>query len=419
MKIFRRITVALVCLGLLLTLAACNTQPASSGAPAGSDPSSALPPQPQNLLELLKSDAETTALKNVVLQAQATAQIAMTGMTMDVSADMSLKALELDPAKPEDIALALTLDAQVVGQAISFRCWIVNGAAYLEDVNGLLLGSAGSKVKYDIPEDVMEALRNSEATAQQVTEEIPAELQPMVQEIRTLLEGITGTKQENKTVYDGTIRHELLQQITAWALSNVPEEAADEAAGEEVAALLAILENVTYGDLVFQVIADEQNRVVAVSFELPITVTEEGETYTIQLRANSTCAYDQADLTLDLPNLSEFHAALTDEDYETIYGMLFDEDGNLKENNETAYNLLCQQYGKETIDEIIEMMTFEDPLTDEDYEIIYGMLFDEDGHLKENNEEAYNQLCQQYGQDTIDLVIQMFLEMFAEVPDIA
>ena len=56
-------------------------------------------------------------------------------------------------------------------------------------------------------------------------------------------------------------------------------------------------------------------------------------------------------------DLSAYQLVLSEADYQLMYDTLFDENGQLIENNEIGYNLVCNRYGKDTVDNFIEQVT--------------------------------------------------------------
>lgn len=292
----KKALVFLVSVCIVLTFAACGETNPSSSDPAAQT-------APQTLYDLIQ---------------QETAQVESGGMT----GVMTVLFTEIENAQAINVVLRSTtcdpatalIDMQMnVGAETVLDMFYQGGVLYLD--------AYGSKLKQNAELDDLEWL------PEEITEEQFKQVKP--------------EKKGDDFVYTLQLPVEQIQQeVSKWLLelvnTGLVEVTCQSARIEFVYNVQKDeLYGVTYADITGK---DQQNNSYAMKMTEQVNFVKE--------------------VTVVPPSdLSAYQLVLSEADYQLMYDTLFDENGQLIENNEIGYNLMCNRYGKDTVDNFIEQVT--------------------------------------------------------------
>lgn len=319
---------------MLFSLAACGepTSSAPSSTPSStpnSDPDPVFTP-PADLYELLTSDLLNEMAEKetgATLDLEMALDMDMDGSKESLVIDMTVKATDFTDITKGTAEIQVTM--QTSEGPVTISVYLQDGFAYA-DING-------EKGKVPMP-DTEQGGSAPSVDIGSLDEETKALLQAA-----KVQSGSAGHSYELEL--DGDMINGALQAVLQGFGDALP------------------LEDISIGDITLAITVSPENKRLELNVQggLMMQLPPANEYVSAAPRIDCTVEMNgrvtYGDVSVQMPSdLDEYPRQLTEEDYQLIYGMLFDENGNLIENNEIAYNLMCSEYSKEFIDEFIEMM---------------------------------------------------------------
>lgn len=304
---------------MLFSLAACGepTSSAPSSTPSStpnSDPDPVFTP-PADLYELLTSDLLNEMAekeKGATLSFEMQVQMNVGGTEQSMVVDLTAKVADIVDGTATTMQMQLTVQTPDGPREIT---------AYMQD-GFFYVNTDGEKMK--VP-------------AEQGEEKPSLDVESLDEDSKALLKAAK--------VQSGSAGHSYELKLDADTIDSVLQGLGD----------ALPLEGVSFDDITLSITVNPEEK----RFELyaqggmALTMAEASASCTVEMSGSMTFG----DVSVQMPSdLDEYPRQLTEEDYQMIYGMLFDAEGNLIENNEIAYNLMCSEYGKEFIDEFIALM---------------------------------------------------------------
>ena len=361
MKKIRIGIIALVCLAMLLTLAACGekepdaSQPQSdvnsqggntaSDQPASDTTSDRQDPQTVSLYDALSNLIENGAVKNSNISVTVTGAIKAQGE----ESPLTLNATVNTESETEQLVkLSLNLMNLFVIENQTYR----HGDEVYTDTNGIKVRQTAEEAENGLLSINVDDLK--EGFGDLVKEN------KLVESLKQIMPTAGA---DGSAVYEGSL------------LAADMKETIDKAAGEEelteqlpdtVGGLTQLFDpsTITMQDAPFKIVFDKEGRIVSAEGTVAMSMDMDEQAMEISLTLDMRASYPGK---VEAPNdLDEYKEPITMDNYDEVYGLLFDEDGHLIENNETAYNLLCAKYGQAAVDNFIEMNTINEDWEDSD-----------------------------------------------------
>ena len=359
MKKIRISVILLACLAMLLTLAACGEKEPDASQPQSgnqasdqqtTDPTSGQQgTQAGSLYDTLSSLIENGAVKSGNLSVSVTGAVKSDGVEMPLTLGLVMN------TESETESL-MKFSLNLLGKNIEKQTYRHGDEVYT-NANGIKTKQAVEDAGEDdgglLPIDVDEMKEKLEGLAKdnKLVESLK-QVQPTV-----------GT--DGSVTYAGTLLAADLKETIDKASE---EEELTEQLPDTVSGLTQMFDpsQMTINDVPYKVVFDKEGRIVSADGNVTMSMDQNGQTMEISLTLELKASYPGK---VEAPtDLDEYKDPITLDNYQDIYELLFDEDGNLIENNETAYNLLCAKYGKAAIDDFISTYTDDGDWDDSDWD---------------------------------------------------